>query len=332
MVIAHPPEAEEEIVALLLREADVERLLDMPTALEAVEEVFRQHGEGRAPNQPRRRIFVPRGVLHVMSGGMPGWGVMGLKAYSAVGGKVRFVVLLFSTETGDLLAIIEADWLGQVRTGAASGVATKYLAQGEASVVGIFGTGRQARTQLHAVCAVRPIREVRAYSRDADRRQRFCVDMERLLRCSVRPAAAPVDALKGADIVITITSSKDPVFDGHLVEAGQHLNVAGSNMVQKREVDDETIRRADRIVVDQLEDAKIESGDLIGPVARGVTSWDRMHELGAVVCGKAPGRQRAEEVTLFKSNGLAIQDVALASKVLERARAGGIGVEVPLFP
>lgn len=317
-------------MALLLRESEVERLLDMPTALEAVEEVLRQHGEGRAPNQPRRRVFVPSGVLHIMAGGMPAWGVMGLKAYSVVAGKVRFVVLLFSTETGDLRGIIEADRLGQIRTGAASGVATKYLARAEASIVGIFGTGRQARTQLQAVCTVRPIREVRAYSRDAERRQRFCVEMEELLGCAVRPVAAPGDAVKGADILITITSSREPVFDGHLIESGQHLNVAGSNMVQKREVDDETIRRADRIVVDQLEDAQIESGDLVAPVARGLATWERMHELGAVVCGKAPGRQRAEEVTLFKSNGLAIQDVAVASRVLERARAVGLGAEIPL--
>jgi ornithine cyclodeaminase/alanine dehydrogenase-like protein (mu-crystallin family) len=318
-------------VALLLRESEVERLLDMPTALEAVEEVLRHHGQGQASNQPRRRIFVPNGVLHVMSGGMPTWGVMGLKAYSAVKGKVRFVVLLFSTETGELLAVIEADRLGQIRTGAASGVATKYLARQDAGVVGIFGTGKQAQTQLQAVCAVRRIREVRAYSRDAERRRRFCADTEKMLSCAVRPAESPEQVVKGADILITITSSAQPVFAGHWVERGQHLNVAGSNMVQKREVDDETIRRADRIVVDQLEDAQIESGDLVGPVARGITSWDRMHELGAVVCGKVPGRERPDEVTLFKSNGLAIQDVAAACKVLERAKAQGAGTEIALL-
>jgi ornithine cyclodeaminase/alanine dehydrogenase-like protein (mu-crystallin family) len=318
-------------MALLLREPEVERLLDMPTALTAVEEVLRQHGLGQAPNQPRRRVHVPDGVLHVMAGGMPIWGVMGLKAYTAVRGKVRFVVLLFSTDTGELLALIEADRLGQIRTGAASGVATKYMARQEAGVVGIFGTGRQASTQLQAVCAVRPIREVRAYSRDPERRRRFCADMEKSLSCTVRPAESPAQVLTGSDIVITITSSKEPVFDGHLVERGQHLNVAGSNMIQKREVDDETIRRANRIVVDQLEDAQIESGDLVGPVERGITRWDRMHELGEVVCGKVPGRDRPDEVTLFKSNGLAIEDVATACKVWERARAEGIGVEVPMF-
>lgn len=318
-------------MTLLLQESDVERLLDMPTALEAVEEALRQHGLGQASNQPRRRVFVPNGILHVMSGGMPTWGVMGLKAYAAVKGRVRFAVLLFSTETGELLALIEADRLGQIRTGAASGIATKYLARSDASVVGIFGTGRQAESQLQATCAVRRVQEIRAYGRDPDRRRRFCAEMERLLGRPVRPAESPEQVVKGADILITITTSKEPLFDGRLVEPGQHLNVAGSNAVQKREVDDETIRRADRIVVDQIEDAQIESGDLVGPVSRGLTSWDRMRELGEVVCGKVPGRERREEVTLFKSNGLAIEDVAAARKVLERAEAENIGTEIALL-
>ena len=184
-------------MALLLRESEVERLLDMPTALEAVEEVLRQHGQGQAQNQPRRRVFVPGGALHVMSGGMPGWGVMGLKAYAAVKGKVRFVVLLFSTETGELLALIEADRLGQMRTGAASGVATKYMARPDAGVVGIFGTGWQAQTQLQAVCAVRTIREVRVYGRDLERRKRFSADMERRLGCAVRPVDSPEQVVQG---------------------------------------------------------------------------------------------------------------------------------------
>jgi len=142
---------------------------------------------------------------------------------------------------------------------------------------------------------------------------------------------SPERAVKGSDVVITITSSKEPVFDGRLLERGQHLNVAGSNTTQKREVDDEAVRRADRIVVDQIEDAQIESGDLVGPVQRGITAWERMDELGAVVCGKAPGRARPDEITLFKSNGLAIEDVAAACKVLERTKAQGVGTQVQMF-
>ena len=318
-------------MALLLRETEVDRLLDMATALDAVEEAFRQQGRGEAPNQPRRRVSVPNGVLHVMSGGLPAWGMMGLKAYAAIKGRVRFVVLLFSTETGELAAIIEADRLGQIRTGAASGVATKFMARPEAAVVGIFGTGRQAQAQLQAVCAARRIREIRVYSRDPARRRRFCAEMEKRVGCSVRPVESPKQVVEGSDILITITSSKDPVLDGHMLEPGQHLNVAGSNQAQKCEVDDETIRRAHRIVVDQLEDAKIESGDLLGPVNRGVITWECIRELGEVVCGKVPGRERPEEVTLFKSNGIAIEDVAAACKVLERARLQGVGTEISLL-
>jgi ornithine cyclodeaminase/alanine dehydrogenase-like protein (mu-crystallin family) len=317
-------------MALLLREADVERLLDMAAALQAVEEALRHHGRGQAPNQPRRRVFVPSGALHVMAGGMPGWGVMGLKAYAAVRGAVRFVVLLFSTETGELLCVMEADQLGRLRTGAATGVATRYLAREDASVVALFGTGKQARTQAQAVCSVRRVREVRVFGRDAERRRHFASDLEALVGCAVRPVGAPGEAVRGADILITITSSPEPLFDGRLLEPGQHLNVAGSNRLQAREVDDEAVRRADKIVVDQIEDAKIESGDLAGPVERGVVSWDRMRELGQVVAGAAPGRERADEVTLFKSNGLAIEDVAVAKVVLDRARAAGAGAEVPL--
>lgn len=158
--------------------------------------------------------------------------------------------------------------------------------------------------------------------------QAGAADAEKNLGCAVRPVDSPEQVVRGADILITITSSKEPVFDGRLVERGQHLNVAGSNMLQKREVDDETIRRADRIVVDQIEEAKIESGDLAGPVERGITSWERMRELGEVVCGKLLGRERPEEVTLFKSNGLAIEDVAVACKVLERAKTQGVGTEI----
>jgi len=314
-------------MALFLREAEIGRLLDMPATIQAVEEALREQGRDQASNQPRRRIYVPGGALHVMAAGLPGRGVMGLKAYTTVRGRARFVVLLFSAVGGELLAALEADELGRLRTGAASGVATKYLARPDAQVVGIFGTGYQARTQAQAMCAVRPVREVRVYGRDAERRRRFCQELEGVLQCEVRSADSPEHVVRGADVLITITASKEPVFDGRLLEPGQHLNVAGSNQLQKREVDDETIRRASRIVVDQIEDAKVESGDLVGPVERGLVRWEQMCDLGAVVAGRAPGRVRPEEITLFKSNGLALEDVATACTVFERARANGVGTE-----
>jgi len=196
--------------------------------------------------------------------------------------------------------------------------------------VGLFGTGYQARTQAEAVCAVRAIREVRVYGRDAERRRRFCQELEPLVKCQVRPVDGPEHVVRGADVLITITAAREPVFDGQLLEPGQHLNVAGSNQLQKREVDDETLRRVRRIVVDQVEDAKIESGDLVGPVERGLVRWEEMADLGAVVAGRAPGREGPDEITLFKSNGLALEDVAAACTVLERARSQRMGTEIPL--
>ena len=186
--------------------------------------------------------------------------------------------------------------------------------------------------QLQAVCQVWSIREVRAFGCDPERRRQFCADMERLLGCPIHPADSPEQAVRAAGILITITTSKGPVFDGRLVEPDQHLNVAASNALQKREMmDDEMIRRADHILVDQLEDAHIKLGDLVGPVSRGIIRWELMHELGEVVCGKISGRKRPNEVTRFNSNGLAIEDVAVAQKVLERARPEGAASEVQPF-
>jgi len=317
-------------MALLVREAEVAALLDMPAAIQAVEEALREHGLSQASNQPRRRVFVPGGALHVMAAALPGRGVMGVKAYTTVRGRARFVVLLFSATGGELLAVLEADELGRLRTGAATGVATKYLARADAHVVGMFGTGYQARTQAQAVCAVRAVRELRVYGRDAERWRRCCQELAPLLSCDVRAVDSPEQVVRGADILITITAAKEPLFDGRLLEPGQHVNAVGSNQLQKREVDDEAIRRASRIVVDQIEDAKIESGDLIGPVERGVVRWEQMSDLGRVVAGRTPGRERPDEITLFKSNGLALEDVAAACTVLERARAQGMGTEIPL--
>jgi len=315
---------------LFVTEDEVARLLTMAEALEAVEEAIRRHGQGGAVNCPRARVRVPQGILHVMAAGLPRAGVLGFKAYTAFGGTVRFHVHLYSAEDGHLLALMEADRLGQIRTGAASGVATKYLARPDASVVGIFGTGRQARSQLQAVCAVRNVREIRAYGRDAARRAAFCREMEAALRVPIRPAPEPRGAVEGADIVITITTAKAPVFDGRWLHPGTHVNAAGSNFAQKQEIDDATVAAAQLIVVDSKEQAQIECGDLISPISRGLLSWDQVHELGEVVAGKIPGRQRPGDITLFESRGLALEDVAVAGVVYRKAVREKVGRELPL--
>lgn len=317
-------------MALLLTETDVAALLPMSLALEAVEEVFRWQGEGKVTNRPRVRLPVPGGLLHVMPAALPEAKVMGLKSYATVRGGTKFVVLLFSAETGALLAVIEADRLGQKRTGAASGVATKYLARRDADRVGCYGTGWQARAQLEAVCAVRAVREVRIYGRDAERRARFAEEMERILGLTITPVESPDQAAREASILITITSSRTPVLEGRWMAPGTHVNAAGSNHLQRAELDVEAIRRATLIVTDSLEQARLECGDLAVAIQQGAVRWDAVHELGEVVAGKRPGRQGENDVTLFESQGVAMEDIVVAARLVTRARAQGLGQELPI--
>lgn len=230
-------------MALYLTEADVTSLLTMEMALEAVEGVFRRQAVGEATNQPRRRVRSGGATLHVMSGADEGW--LGLKAYTVTRHGARFLVSLYSAETGELVALLEADRLGQMRTGAASGVATRLLARQQARRVGIYGTGWQAVSQLLAVCAVRPVTEVRVYSRSAEHREGFCERMAPQLRgVDLLPVDRPEAAAVGAEILITITSAREPVLLGEWVESGAHLNAAGGNSVLRRELDDTLARRA----------------------------------------------------------------------------------------
>jgi alanine dehydrogenase len=317
-------------MALLLNEAEVTMLLPMSLALEAVEEVFRWHGEGKLTNRPRVRLQVPGGLLHVMPAAVPEARVMGLKAYATVRGGTKFVVLLFSVETGALLAVIEADRLGQMRTGAASGVATKHLAGPDADRVGCYGTGWQARSQLEAVCAVRRVREIRVYGRDPERRARFAEEMTPALGVPVVAVERPEVAARDASILVTITSSRTPVLEGRWIAPGAHVNAAGSNALQRAELDIEAVRRAGVLVTDSIEQARLECGDLVAALAEGAIRWDDVHELGEIVAGRHPGRTRADEVTLFESQGVAMEDVAVAARVLARARERRVGTEIPI--
>ena len=295
-----------------------------------VEEVFRQQGLGTAINRPRFRVRLPNGILHVMPGGAPVFKSLGFKAYTTFLGGAKFLFFLYSSDTGELLAIMEANRLGQMRTGAASGVATKYMARSEAHTLGLFGAGWQAQTQLMALCAVREIHTIKVYSRTPETRRTFSEEMSALLKVDVKPVDTPEEAVKGSDILVTITTAREPVFKGEWLEPGMHLNVAGSNSAIKREVDERTVSRSDVIVIDSREQGMIEAGDLIVPVEKGIIHWGQVRELGEVVAGYVPGRRTPEEITLFKSNGLAIEDIAVAAKVYELAKLKGAGVELPM--
>lgn len=316
---------------LLLTERDVTSLLDMDIAIAAVEEVLRDQATGDAINRPRYRVAMPASQLHVLAAGDKRLGVMGLKAYTASRKGARFIVLLYDSENGDMLAMIEADRLGQMRTGAASGVATKYLARPDADTVGIYGTGWQAESQLMAVCEVRKIKSIKAYGRNSQRREGFARKMSSSLRVDVSPVESPEEAARGQAIVITATSAREPVLKGEWIESGTHLNVVGSNFLSKAEVDVETIKRASIIAVDSIEQSRIEAGDLLPAIERGVISWESITELGRIVAGMHRGRTSENDITLFKSNGIALEDISTALRVYNLARSKGIGKEIKLW-
>ena len=306
-----------------IKESDVSKTLTMPDAIAAVENAFRLLGEGRAVNRPRQRVRADKLMLHVMPAGSAALGYVGLKAYTTGPGGARFYFMLFDAGSGELLALMEADALGQIRTGAASGVATRYMARDNASRVGIYGTGWQARSQLEAVVCVRPIESIVAYGRHVERRDRFCREMSKSLGIRVEPTDVPEAVTRDADIVITATSSKEPVLLGAWLEPGQHVNAIGSNGLRRCEIDEEAVTRAGFIATDSVEQAKVECGDLAAVIETGKLTWEGVHELADVVSGKLAARGSDEEITLFESQGLAIEDVAVAKHVYESGAGKG---------
>lgn len=318
---------------LFLREEDVKELLTMDDALTAVEEAFRLFGSGQADNRPRQRPRLVRSMLQVMPAGVSGMG-FGLKAYTVGTKGVRFIVLLWNEETGDLEAVIEATELGKLRTGAASGVATKYLARADATTVGMFGCGGQAGRQLEAVCAVRPIEQAWVYSRTPEHRERFADEMSESLGIAVEAVGTPQYVVTDADIVTTITTAREPLFDGTWLQPGTHINAAGSNRAHAQEIDIETVQRAQCITIDDRAQGQIEAGDLIAAVRAEAISWDDVIELGQVVAGQVQGRQddvggTPPAITLFESLGIAIEDVAAARHVYNKALKVGAGEKLP---
>jgi ornithine cyclodeaminase/alanine dehydrogenase len=252
-------------------------------------------------------------------------GVMGYKAYATSRKGAQFQVGLYDGKTGALLALIQADYLGQMRTGAASGVATQYMARHDATEVGLFGSGKQARTQLLAVCKVRRVRRVQVYSPNEEHRRRFAQEMSELCGTEVEPVPRPEMAAEDKDIIITATTSRDPVLNGHWIAEGTHINAAGSNFMGKAELDAVAVRRCESIVVDSKDQARLEAGDFTQALEDGSIHWADVHELGQVIVGRYTGRAHAQDVTLFKSLGIAIEDVAVAARVYAKAQASGVG-------
>ena len=307
---------------LYLTEADVERLLSPADALEAVEGCFARMARGAVENRPRYRIPFDAGSLAVMAAVDVELGVAGVKMYAATRDGARFVVVLFAATGPDVLAVIEADKLGQLRTGAASGVAAKYLAGAGARTLGIIGCGWQARSQIACIRAALPrVERVVAYCRSEERLEAFCSEV------GAEPAESQRDAA-AQDVVVTATTSRDPVLRGEWLRPGALVCAMGANVRSSRELDDVVLERAAFVCCDSREQARVESGDLVEPIENGVLDWLEVHELHEVVGGELPGRQSDEDVVVFKSNGIAAWDVAIAAAAVERARAAGVGREL----
>jgi alanine dehydrogenase len=230
-----------------------------------------------------------------------------------------------------MLAMIEADRLGQMRTGAASGVATRYLARESADTLGVYGAGWQAESQMMAVCAVRQVKTIKVYSRNREHREAFARRMSALLRSDVTAVESPEEAARGCSIIITATTARTPVLEGKWIEPGTHINAVGSNFLSKAEIDVETIRRASIIAVDSIEQSRMEAGDLMPAIERGIISWESVTELGRIIAGREPGRASDADITLFKSNGIALEDISTALRVYNLARERGIGDAVDLW-
>jgi alanine dehydrogenase len=307
---------------LYLTESDVASLLEPADAVDAIEECFRRIARGEVVNAPRRRLRLREGSLADMAASDLELGLAGGKLYAATSQGVTFVVCLFDAERGELVVVIEADHLGRLRTGAASGVAAKHLARSGARTLGVIGCGHQAETQVACIRAAVPsIERVVAYCRTPDRLADFCS------RVGAEPGESHRDAA-GQDVVVTITSSRDPVLRGEWLEAGALVIGAGANVLSRRELDNAVLERASFVCCDSLEQARLESGDLVEPVQAGILDWLEVHELHEIVAGEVAGRQSDSDVVVFKSNGLAAWDVAIGAEALRRARERGVGTKV----
>ena len=307
---------------LYLTEAHIEKLLTPADAVAAIEACFERQARGVIRNRPRQRTRAGEGALAVMSAVDEELGLAGLKSYAAVPAGTKFVVVLFDLDKGEVAAVIEADKMGQLRTGAASGVAAKYLAREDAKTLGVIGCGWQAESQVACIREALPgIEQVVAYCRTEKSLLAFCD------KVGAEPGESHRDPAEQA-VVVTMTTSEDPVLRGEWLKPGTLVCAAGANRPRARELDNVVLERAVLVCCDSKEQAKIESGDLIEPVDRGVLDWLEVHELHEVVSGELPGRSSPEDIVLFKSNGLAAWDLAIGARAIELAAKKKVGKRV----
>ncbi len=316
-------------MAIYLTEADVDRLLDMELAVDALDEAFKARAVGEVTNTARSRMPIGGGSYNLMAASWPAKGVVGHKSYTAGPGGARFHVAIFSTNGDGLLAMIEASRLGQVRTGAASGLATRYLANGGPISVGMIGSGYQAETQLEAIASCCDVTSAKVFSRREESRDRFAAAASERLGIAVAAAGSREECAEGVQVLVAVTSSVDPVITGDMLSAGMHVNAAGNNSWLKRELDTSAVVKCDVVVVDDVDQAKIECGELMRAAEIGRFSWDEAIPIHAVAGGGHRGRTDSSQITLFESQGLALEDLAVGERLYRMALEQGIGVRLP---
>jgi alanine dehydrogenase len=317
-------------VAIFLSENDVKQLLTVEMAMEGVESAHRDLSLGLAQDAPRARTRLPQTVLHILQGALPAQGVIGYKAYTTNRSGNRFLVHLFDSASGVLQAIIEADYLGMIRTGAASGVAAKWLARPESSIAGVFGSGWQAEGHVRAICAALPLRQVKVFGRNPEKLAAFCGRLQAATGVEIVPAVSAEATVRGSDLLGTVTTATLPLFDADWLEPGMHINAAGSNALIRQELSEAVVRRCAVVCVDAVPTALSEAGDLLPLLEKGRLHARQLVELGDVLVSQRAGRQDPDEITLFESQGMAIQDLAVGVRVLAAARERGLGVVLPL--
>ncbi len=312
-----------------VNEDQVSDLLPIADAVSHVERAFRDLAAGLAFDTPRQRTTTADGHLHILQAASTALGLIGFKAYFPGRDARTFLVHLIDLQHGHLRGIIEADELGILRTAAATAVATRALAREDAAVVACFGSGRHAIAQLEAVCAVRPVAAVRIVGRTPARLDRFKAQIAARLGIEAQVAMTAAEALVDADIVNIVTRADTPLFEGALLTAGQHVNAVGSNALTRRELDLAAIRACDVIVVDSVEVAQREAGDLLPAIEGGLLHWRNIPDLGAVLAGERPGRTTPDQVTLFESQGMGVLDLYAGAEVLARALRAQVGIDLP---
>lgn len=317
-------------MALFLSESDVRELLTMQMALQAVESAHRDLSLGQAQDTPRARSRLPQTVLHILQGALPAQGVLGYKAYTSNRSGNRFLVHVFDAASGELRGVVEADYLGMVRTGAASGVASKALARPDARIAGVFGAGWQAEGHIRAICAALPLERVKVFSRRSDKLKDFCQCLSQMTGVAIEPVDSAEAVVRGSDLLGTVTTASSPLFEAEWLEPGVHINAAGSNALIRQELSEAALRRSDLICVDSVPSALAEAGDLLPLLEKGRLQARQLVELGDVLIGRHAGRTSPEQITVFESQGMAIQDLAVASRLLALAESAGLGVRLPL--